>query len=54
VSEAASCWNFDNEEIRPGVRLGVEADHYDATIALAIEKRQLRLAKAAAEKIWVL
>ncbi|MGA7461816.1 MAG: metal-dependent transcriptional regulator [Candidatus Korobacteraceae bacterium] len=44
---------FDKERIRPGVRLGVEARNYDGTITLAIEKRQIRLGKPAAEKIWV-
>ncbi len=44
---------FDNEGIRPGVRLAVKARNYDGTITLAIEKREIRLGKPAAEKIWV-
>jgi DtxR family Mn-dependent transcriptional regulator len=44
---------FDNEGIRPGVRLAVKARNYDGTITLAIEKREIRLGRPAAEKIWV-
>jgi DtxR family Mn-dependent transcriptional regulator len=44
---------FDAEGIRPGARLGVEGSNYDGTITLAVGKRQLRLGKPAAEKIWV-
>ena len=44
---------FDKEGIRPGVRLHVDARNYDGTITLTIEKRELRLGKPAAEKIWV-
>ncbi len=44
---------FDKEGIRPGVRLAVKARNYDGTITLAIEKREIRLGRPAAEKIWV-
>ncbi len=44
---------FDQEGIRPGVHLGVKARNYDGTVTLAIEKREIRLGKPAAEKIWV-
>ena len=44
---------FDKEGIRPGVRLGVKARNYDGTSTLTVEKREIRLGKPAAEKIWV-
>jgi len=45
---------FENEGIRPGTRLAVQARNYDGTVSLAVEKNTIRLGGAAAEKIWVL
>jgi DtxR family Mn-dependent transcriptional regulator len=44
---------FDKEGIRPGARVMVDARNYDATISLSLDKRQIRLGTAAAEKVWV-
>lgn len=44
---------FEKEGLRPGVRLSIEARNYDGTTSLAVDKRQIRLGKSAAEKIWV-
>jgi DtxR family Mn-dependent transcriptional regulator len=44
---------FDQEGIRPGARIRVEARNYDGTVSLAVEKRQIRLGTSAAEKVWV-
>jgi DtxR family Mn-dependent transcriptional regulator len=44
---------FDQEGVRPGVRLSVEARNYDGTVSLSIGKRAIRLGAAAAEKIWL-
>jgi len=44
---------FDKEGIRPGVRLAVEARNYDGTVSLQVDKRQIRLGKPAAERVWV-
>jgi DtxR family transcriptional regulator, iron-dependent repressor len=44
---------FEREGIRPGARLGVKTQNYDGTISLTVDKRQIRLGAAAAEKIWV-
>ena len=44
---------FDKEGIRPGVRIGVEAQNYDGTVSLSVDKRQIRLGTSAAEKVWV-
>jgi hypothetical protein len=44
---------FDNEGIRPGVRISVDTRNYDGTLSLALDKRQIRLGTSAAEKIWV-
>jgi len=45
---------FDQEGIRPGVRIGVDARNYDGTVSLSIDKRHIiRLGIPAAERIWV-
>ena len=44
---------FDQEGIRPGISLSVEAHNYDGTVSLSLGKRAIRLGAAAAEKIWV-
>ena len=44
---------FDQEGIRPGVRLTVESQNYDGTVSLTISKRPVRLGAAAADKVWV-
>ena len=44
---------FEQEGIRPGVRLLVEARNYDGTVSLTVGKRAIRLGAAAAEKIWL-
>jgi DtxR family transcriptional regulator, Mn-dependent transcriptional regulator len=44
---------FDQEGIRPGVRVTVEARNYDGTVSLAVGKRAIRLGVAATEKIWL-
>ena len=44
---------FDSEGIRPGVRIGVEAQNYDGTVSLTVGKRQVRLGAPAAGRIWV-
>ena len=45
---------FENEGIRPGVRIAVEARNYDGTVSLLVNKRQTRLGAVAAERVWVL
>ena len=44
---------FEQEGIRPGTGLTVEARNYDGTVSVAIGKRQVRLGEAAAARIWV-
>jgi DtxR family transcriptional regulator, Mn-dependent transcriptional regulator len=44
---------FDQEGIRPGVRVAVEARNYDGTVSLLVNKRQIRLGTPAAEKVWI-
>jgi DtxR family transcriptional regulator, iron-dependent repressor len=44
---------FDQEGIRPGIRLAIEARNYDGTVSLSVGKRAIRLGVAAAEKIWL-
>jgi DtxR family Mn-dependent transcriptional regulator len=44
---------FDQEGIRPGAHIIVEARNYDGTLSLTAEKRKLRLGTPAADKIWV-
>ena len=44
---------FDQEGIRPGVRIVVESRNYDGTVSVSVGKRQIRLGTVAAERIWV-
>jgi DtxR family Mn-dependent transcriptional regulator len=44
---------FEQEGIRPGTLLTVEAINYDRTISLTVGKRQIRLGVPAAEKVWI-
>jgi DtxR family Mn-dependent transcriptional regulator len=44
---------FEQEGLRPGVRLAVEARNYDGTVSFSVGKRAIRLGAAAAEKIWL-
>ena len=44
---------FEQEGIRPGVRLHVEARNYDGTVSLSVAKRHIRLGASAADKLWV-
>jgi DtxR family transcriptional regulator, Mn-dependent transcriptional regulator len=44
---------FDQEGIRPGTQIVVEARNYDGTVSLSVDKRKIRLGVPAAEKVWV-
>jgi DtxR family Mn-dependent transcriptional regulator len=44
---------FEQEGIRPGARLAVQARNYDGTLSLLAEGKTTRLGASAAEKIWV-
>ena len=44
---------FEQEGVRPGVRVVVESRNYDGTVSVSVGKRQIRLGAAAAEKIWL-
>jgi DtxR family Mn-dependent transcriptional regulator len=44
---------FEQEGIRPGTHLAVEARHYDGTISVEIAGKTTRLGALAADKIWV-
>jgi DtxR family Mn-dependent transcriptional regulator len=44
---------FEEEGIRPGVGLSVQARNYDGTVSLSVGKRQIRLGPSAADKLWV-
>ncbi len=44
---------FEEEGIRPGARIAVEARNYDGTVSLSIDKHQIRLGTSAAERVWV-
>lgn len=44
---------FEQEGIRPGTRLVVEAKNYDGTISVLVGKRVIRLGSAAAERMWM-
>ena len=44
---------FDQEGIRPGTRIAVDARNYDGTVSLSVDKRKIRLGIPAADKIWV-
>lgn len=44
---------FDQEGIRPGVRIVVESRNYDGTVSVSVGKRRIRLGAAAAERVWL-
>jgi DtxR family Mn-dependent transcriptional regulator len=44
---------FDQEGIRPGAHVAIEARNYDGTVSLTVDKRKIRLGISAAERIWV-
>jgi len=44
---------LDQEGIRPGIVLTMEARNYDGTVSVMVDKRHIRLGDAAAGKIWV-
>jgi DtxR family transcriptional regulator, Mn-dependent transcriptional regulator len=44
---------FDQEGIRPGVRIVVESRNYDGTVSVSVGKRQIRLGAVAAERVWL-
>jgi DtxR family Mn-dependent transcriptional regulator len=44
---------FDQQGIRPGARVVVQARNYDSTIMLLIGDKSFRLGLSAAKKIWV-
>jgi len=44
---------FEKEGIRPGAHLIIEAQNYDGTISLSVNKDQIRLGNTAAERIWL-
>lgn len=44
---------FDQEGIRPGARITLEARNYDGTVSLSVDKHKIRLGVPAAEKIWL-
>ena len=44
---------FDQEGIRPGARVVVEARNYDGTLSVVIDRRDIRLGSPAAERIWL-
>jgi hypothetical protein len=44
---------FDQEGIRPGTALAIQAKNYDGTTTLTLENRSFRLGLPAAKRIWV-
>jgi DtxR family transcriptional regulator, Mn-dependent transcriptional regulator len=44
---------FDQEGIRPGARVVVEARNYDGTLSLLVANKRIRIGDAAADKIWL-
>jgi len=44
---------FDQEGIRPGTHIALEARNYDGTVSLSVHKHKIRLGIPAAEKIWL-
>lgn len=44
---------FEQEGIRPGVRLSIRSRNYDGTFSISTGKRHIRLGASAAEKLWV-
>jgi len=51
MSVTASCWSFS---IKKGsvqaFALGVDAQNYDGTISISVDKRQIRLGTSAADR----
>lgn len=44
---------LDQQGLRPGARVEVEARNYDGTISLHVEKRLIHLGGLVAEKVWL-
>jgi DtxR family transcriptional regulator, Mn-dependent transcriptional regulator len=44
---------LDHEGIRPGARVIVEGKNYDGTMSLLVGKRDIRLGRSAAERVWL-
>jgi len=44
---------FDQEGIRPGTRITLEARNYDGTVSLSVDRHKIRLGVPAADKIWL-
>lgn len=44
---------LDQEGIRPGIIVTMEARNYDGTVSVTLDKRQIRLGDAAASRIWL-
>ena len=44
---------FDQEGVRPGARVVVEARNYDGTVSLSVDRRHNRLGGPVAEKVWL-
>ena len=44
---------LDKEGLRPGTRIAVQGRNYDGTVSVSVDRRQIRLGTAAAERIWV-
>jgi DtxR family Mn-dependent transcriptional regulator len=44
---------FDQEGIRPGTHITLEARNYDGTVSWSVDKHKIRLGVPAAEKIWL-
>jgi DtxR family transcriptional regulator, Mn-dependent transcriptional regulator len=44
---------FDQEGIRPGAPVTVDAKNYDGTVSVSVSKRPIRLGAPAAEKVWL-
>ncbi|HUO34726.1 MAG TPA: metal-dependent transcriptional regulator [Candidatus Acidoferrum sp.] len=44
---------FNQEGIRPGARVAIEARNYDGTVSLWVDKHAIRLGGPAAVKVWV-
>jgi len=45
---------FEKEGIRPGSPVTVQERNYDGTLSLRVDRRQIRIGKPAAERVWVL
>ncbi len=44
---------FDQEGVRPGAHVTVEAKNYDGTVSLSVDRRHIRLGGPVAEKVWL-